>query len=222
MQAASDLFLGWAEDGAPARYFYVRQLKNRRLGSISELVEGQALSSFANLCGRTLARAHARSGDAVMLAGYMEKSKAFDDAFASFAMAYAPHPRTITTSCSARNALPTRNLVAGTFSVIPDAEPKGLAFGLPDDRLREADPGAIVPGRGYWSPPEAFGFRLALRADTRARSSGRNDGLVTAPSSSLMPQIRVRRMRLSRNVVASLCQEPFDCTCAGSAPGMGR
>ncbi len=89
MQAASDLFLGWAEDGAPARYFYVRQLKNRRLGSISELVEGQALSSFANLCGRTLARAHARSGDAVMLAGYMGKSKAFDDAFASFAMAYA-------------------------------------------------------------------------------------------------------------------------------------
>ena len=89
MQAASDVFLGWAEDGAPARYFYVRQLKNRRLGSISELVEGRALASYANLCGRTLARAHARSGDPAVLAGYMGKSEALDDALASFAMAYA-------------------------------------------------------------------------------------------------------------------------------------
>src|SRR5262249_38753010 len=64
MQAASDLFLGWTEDPASDRQFYVRQLKNRRLGSISEMVEEQALSSYAGLCGRTLARAHARSGDA--------------------------------------------------------------------------------------------------------------------------------------------------------------
>jgi uncharacterized protein (DUF2252 family) len=89
MQAASDVFLGWAEDGKPARHFYVRQLKNRRLGSISELVEQRALASYANLCGRTLARAHARSGDAAVLAGYMGKSEALDDALSSFAMAYA-------------------------------------------------------------------------------------------------------------------------------------
>jgi uncharacterized protein (DUF2252 family) len=89
MQAASDVFLGWAEDGAPARHFYVRQLKNRRLGSISELVEGRALASYASLCGRTLARAHARSADPTLLAGYMGKSDALDDALASFAMAYA-------------------------------------------------------------------------------------------------------------------------------------
>jgi uncharacterized protein (DUF2252 family) len=89
MQAASDVFLGWAEDGAPARHFYVRQLKNRRLGSISELVEERALASYARLCGRTLARAHARSADPTLLAGYMGKSDAFDAALASFAMAYA-------------------------------------------------------------------------------------------------------------------------------------
>jgi uncharacterized protein (DUF2252 family) len=89
MQAASDVFLGWAEDGAPARHFYVRHLKNRRLGSISELVEERALASYARLCGRTLARAHARSADPVILAGYMGKSDALDDALASFAMAYA-------------------------------------------------------------------------------------------------------------------------------------
>jgi uncharacterized protein (DUF2252 family) len=89
MQAASDVFLGWTEDGAPARHFYVRQLKNRRLGSISELVEERALASYAGLCGRTLARAHARSAEPTILAGYMGKSDALDDALASFAMAYA-------------------------------------------------------------------------------------------------------------------------------------
>jgi uncharacterized protein (DUF2252 family) len=89
MQAASDIFLGWTEDAASHRQFYVRQLKNRRLGSIAELVEDQALASYGRLCGRTLARAHARSADAALLAGYMGKSGVFDDALASFAMAYA-------------------------------------------------------------------------------------------------------------------------------------
>lgn len=89
MQAASDIFLGWTEDAASHRQFYVRQLKNRRLGSIAELVEEGALASYGRLCGRTLARAHARSGDPAVLAGYMGKRGVFDDALASFAMAYA-------------------------------------------------------------------------------------------------------------------------------------
>jgi len=89
MQAASDIFLGWTEDAASRRQFYVRQLKNRRLGSISDLVEGEALASYACLCGRTLARAHARSADPAVLAGYMGKRGVLDDALASFAMAYA-------------------------------------------------------------------------------------------------------------------------------------
>jgi uncharacterized protein (DUF2252 family) len=89
MQAASDIFLGWTEDEVSGRHFYVRQLKNRRLGSIAELVEEKALFNYARLCGRTLARAHARSGDPAMIAGYMGKNDAMDDALASFAMAYA-------------------------------------------------------------------------------------------------------------------------------------
>jgi len=93
MQAASDVFLGWTEDAASRRQFYVRQLKNRRLGSISELVEEQALASYGRLCGRTLARAHARSADPAVLAGYMGKRDIFDDALASFAMAYAERTR---------------------------------------------------------------------------------------------------------------------------------
>ena len=94
MQAASDIFLGFTQDDASGREFYVRTLKNRRLGGVSELSEGEALSDYAQLCGRTLARAHARSGDPAAIAGYMGKSEVLDDAIASFAMAYA-HQTTV-------------------------------------------------------------------------------------------------------------------------------
>jgi uncharacterized protein (DUF2252 family) len=93
MQAAADLFLGWTEDPKSGRYFYVRHLKNRRLGSIGEIVEERALIDYARLCGRTLARSHARSADPAVIAGYMGKSEAMDDALASFAMAYAARTR---------------------------------------------------------------------------------------------------------------------------------
>src|SRR5713226_3774453 len=89
MQAASDIFLGATQDEDSGRQFYVRTLKNRRLGSVSEITEGEALSDYARLCGRTLARAHARSGDPAAITGYSGKSEALDDAIASFAMAYA-------------------------------------------------------------------------------------------------------------------------------------
>ena len=89
MQAASDIFLGWTDDAATKRKFYVRHLKNRRLGSLGEVIRGNALSAYAALCGRTLARAHARSGDTALIAGYIGKSEAMDDALAEFAMSYA-------------------------------------------------------------------------------------------------------------------------------------
>ncbi len=89
MQAASDVFLGWFDDEATDRYFYVRHLKNRHLGTVAEIMESGALEFYAALCGRTLARAHARSGDPVMLAGYMGKSEVFDEALGVFAMTYA-------------------------------------------------------------------------------------------------------------------------------------
>ena len=89
LQAASDIFLGWTMDETTKRQFYVRALKNRRLGGISEISEAEALSDYAKLCGRTLARAHARSGDPAEIAGYMGRSTIFDDSLAAFAMAYA-------------------------------------------------------------------------------------------------------------------------------------
>jgi hypothetical protein len=89
MQAATDVFLGPTRDPASQREFYMRQLKTRRLGDLTELLQRHDLSDYAKLCGRTLARAHARSTDAAALSGYMGKSEAFDDALASFAVLYA-------------------------------------------------------------------------------------------------------------------------------------
>ncbi|MGJ0508886.1 MAG: DUF2252 family protein [Methylocystis sp.] len=89
MQAATDIFLGWTEDAASGRQFYIRRLKNQRLRGVSDVAEHEALADYACLCGRTLARAHARSGDPAMIAGYMGKGEAFDDAIASFATLYA-------------------------------------------------------------------------------------------------------------------------------------
>jgi uncharacterized protein (DUF2252 family) len=88
MQATPDVFLGWTRNPVNGRHFYVRRLKDSRLANIGAMLE-EALPYYAKLCGHTLARAHARSGDAVALAGYMGDDSDFDKAIAEFAMSYA-------------------------------------------------------------------------------------------------------------------------------------
>jgi uncharacterized protein (DUF2252 family) len=88
MQAAADVFLGWTQNQVNGRYFYVRRLKDSRLANIGAMLE-EALPFYAALCGHTLARAHARAGDAVALSGYMGEDSEFEKAIAEFAMAYA-------------------------------------------------------------------------------------------------------------------------------------
>src|SRR6266851_7544612 len=88
MQAATDVFLGWTQSPVNGRYFYVRRLKDSRLANLGALLE-EALPYYAKLCAHTLARAHARAGDAVALSGYMGEDSEFDKAIAEFAMAYA-------------------------------------------------------------------------------------------------------------------------------------
>jgi uncharacterized protein (DUF2252 family) len=89
MQAVTDVFLGWTQDPGDDRHCYVRQLKDQRMAMIGTQLADAALPYHALLCGRTLARAHARSGDAARIAGYMGNGTAFDTAIAGFAMAYA-------------------------------------------------------------------------------------------------------------------------------------
>jgi len=88
MQAASDIFLGWTR-GEHGRQFYVRQLRDMKIKPLVELFDPTTLFDYAGLCGWTLARAHARSSDPAMIAGYMGKSDVFDQAIASFSKAYA-------------------------------------------------------------------------------------------------------------------------------------
>jgi uncharacterized protein (DUF2252 family) len=92
MQAASDIFLGWARtadlDGA-RRDFYVRQLRDWKASIDIETIDPDGLTYYARACGWTLARAHACSGDRIAIAGYLGSSDRFDRAIAAFASAYS-------------------------------------------------------------------------------------------------------------------------------------
>jgi len=88
MHAASDVFLGWTVTDA-GRQFYVRQLHDAKIKPMIEIFDRQALIDYARVCGHALARAHARSGRAALVAGYMGKNAAFDHAVARFALEYA-------------------------------------------------------------------------------------------------------------------------------------
>jgi uncharacterized protein (DUF2252 family) len=88
MQSASDLFLGWAA-GHWDRQFFIRQLRDVKIKMLVELFTTSAMESYAEICGWTLARAHARSGEPVKISGYLGKSDTFDKSIADFSMAYA-------------------------------------------------------------------------------------------------------------------------------------
>ena len=88
MQAASDVFLGWTV-GPAGRYYYIRQLRDMK-GSVDiDALPPEGLVVYGELCGRTMARAHARSADPVAIAGYLGKAERFEESMQSFAVAYS-------------------------------------------------------------------------------------------------------------------------------------
>jgi hypothetical protein len=90
MQSAGDMFLGWTTGVGKNQYqFYVRQLSDAKIKPVIEIMKPTNLKLYAGLCGRVLARAHARSGDPAVLSGYMGKSTAFEDTIAEFSVSYA-------------------------------------------------------------------------------------------------------------------------------------
>jgi hypothetical protein len=91
-QAQSDIFLGWTKITGPdgtGRDFYVRQLRDWKFSVPIEVMLPPGMTLYARLCGWTLARAHARSGDRIALAAYLGGSARFDEAIADFAETYA-------------------------------------------------------------------------------------------------------------------------------------
>jgi uncharacterized protein (DUF2252 family) len=91
MQSSSDIFLGWGRatwDGG-SRDYYFRQLRDWKGSFVIENMSPSSMTVYANICGWSLARAHARSGDRVAIASYLGKGEVFDEAIAQFARAYA-------------------------------------------------------------------------------------------------------------------------------------
>ncbi|HKZ92225.1 MAG TPA: DUF2252 domain-containing protein [Candidatus Limnocylindrales bacterium] len=88
MQATSDIFLGWSR-GRKGRDFYFRQLWDMKGSVDTSTLRPEGLAFYAGLCAWTLARAHARSGDAVAIAAYLGSADTFDGAIADFAESYA-------------------------------------------------------------------------------------------------------------------------------------
>jgi uncharacterized protein (DUF2252 family) len=92
MQTATDIFLGWTRveglDGIE-RDFYVRQLRDWKLSVDVAALDRVVLATYGRICGWTLARAHARSGDRIAIAAYLGQADTFDEAIAAFAIAYA-------------------------------------------------------------------------------------------------------------------------------------
>jgi uncharacterized protein (DUF2252 family) len=89
MQAASDIFLGWTKGVQANRYFYWRQLRDMKGSAVIETMTPDALTFYARVCGQTLARAHARSGDPIALAAYLGKKDRFDQSVTDFSEHYA-------------------------------------------------------------------------------------------------------------------------------------
>jgi len=88
VQTASDIFLGWSTD-AGGRQFYFRQLRDKKVSPAFANKDKVILAAYARICGKALARAHAKTGSAGMISGYMGKSDLIDHAIARFAIAYA-------------------------------------------------------------------------------------------------------------------------------------
>ena len=89
MQAASDIFLGWTKGMDTSRHFYWRQLRDMKGSALVELMAPVTLRYYAQMCGWTLARAHARSGDPVVMASYLGSEDAFDQSITDFSERYA-------------------------------------------------------------------------------------------------------------------------------------
>ncbi|HEX6876378.1 MAG TPA: DUF2252 domain-containing protein, partial [Nocardioidaceae bacterium] len=89
MQATSDIFLGWSRGAEAGRSFYWRQLRDMKGSALVELMPPEALAFYGRLCGWTMARAHARSGDPVAIAAYLGTDDAFDRSITNFSQRYA-------------------------------------------------------------------------------------------------------------------------------------
>jgi hypothetical protein len=89
MQATSDIYLGWNKGVEADRHFYWRQLRDMKGSAVVEAIAPLGLMRYAGVCGWTLARSHARSGDPIAIAAYLGGSDKFDRSITDFCERYA-------------------------------------------------------------------------------------------------------------------------------------
>jgi hypothetical protein len=146
MQAASDIFLGWIRT-AVGRDFYLRQLRDMKFAPDPSSFDADQLTGYATMCGRALARAHARSGDAVAIAAYLGTSAKFDKATRDFALAYSEQ---VTVDFAAYQAA----ITAGTVALADPAQEANYAFVVdPVEGVRLVD--GASPSAAANAPPPA-------------------------------------------------------------------
>ena len=180
MQAASDIFLGWTTDGG--RHYYVRQFRDMK-GSVNlDVMTESGFATYARLCGRVLARAHARSGDAAAIGGYLGRRRTFDEAVAVFADAYSVPDRT--RPCCAGRRRPLRARDGGRAALITvavDVETSdtiGVYPRLPEEQIHARAMGrASANGSGrYPVPGRRHGLSVPRHAGRSRCASQRHDG----------------------------------------------
>jgi outer membrane receptor protein involved in Fe transport len=178
MQAVSDLFLGWADGiSGSNRQFYGRQLHDMKGGFDIDAAKLATIELYADLCARTLAQAHARSGDTVAIAAYLGEDKAFADAVEVFAVAeshFIAGDHTRLTEAIAAAYVSGEAKLSSTWSV-----QAGLRYEHTANEGRD-EGGAVVTERRYgsWFPSfylgyapsdqRAWTFRYSRRVDRPA------------------------------------------------------
>jgi len=93
MQATSDIFLGWSDLSPTGHHYYFRQLRDMKGSAVVESMSPAVMTVYAEMCGWTLARAHARSGDPVVVDAYLGSDDGFVDAVTDFSLGYAKQNR---------------------------------------------------------------------------------------------------------------------------------
>ena len=193
MQAASDAFLGWVTGtGERRREFYVRQLRDMKGSAAVETMPPARLALYGELCGATLARAHARTGDAAKITGYLGDDDTFERALERFAVAYADQNDADYAAFTKAGGGPphrgrTRRLECRTcFRGPRDAPGLGrLESGRPPRRpwTVGVEEEVMLVAPGAWAPVYEARRRPARALEPRARRAGLGPRC-TAPRSS--------------------------------------
>ena len=201
MQAESDIFLGWVHvdsglDGQ-SRDFYGRQLKDWKGSAEIEQMVPKGLALYGGLCGSTLARAHARSGDRIAIASYLGSGTSFDRAILEFSNAYAEQ--------NARR--------------LQESDRRGRRW---QDRRPDGPVSAEAAGHRPVGGPSAVQEAPDSQGDIRAGSSDASKPELAMPTRTKPGAAAIRSCRATPHPISATCDARTDLASLGVEPGSDR